>query len=93
MYKIHGFWNPSPNFHGFQGTHGTHANAATAVVYFLKETKEVTLHYSPFESSTFSFNSLNKQFKRQIEQPKEEEIEEEAIESNETDQEHSLNQR
>ena len=29
LFKIHGFLNPSQNFHGFRGAHGTHANAAT----------------------------------------------------------------
>ena len=29
MFRIHGFRNPSPKFHGFYGTHVTHANTAT----------------------------------------------------------------
>ena len=67
----------------------------SSVVFFLKDTtSEVKINYSPFESSTYSFNSLNNQFKRQIEQPKEEEFKEEPIESNETDQEqHTVQQR
>ena len=36
LYKIHGFRNPSPKFHGFQGTHGTHANAATEILIRLR---------------------------------------------------------
>ena len=28
LFKIHGLWNPSPEFHGFRRTH---SNAATAI--------------------------------------------------------------
>ena len=41
LFKINGFRNPSPKFHGFRGTHGTHANAATVSQIFSRIVSEI----------------------------------------------------
>ena len=52
MFKIHGFRNTSPKFHGFRGTHGTHANAATVKLKaFGKLVKNLGVH-KPYANSS-----------------------------------------